>query len=85
MAVVCLQAANELGAEGAKVLAPELGKLTQLQTLNFAGDCSVVWVVLVLRRPYVSVVVVLYDLWICVTTCLCCLHNGAIHSVAPFH
>ena len=32
--VVCLQPGNELGAEGAKALAPELGKLTQLQTLN---------------------------------------------------
>ena len=35
---VCLQAVNELGAEGAKALAPELGKLTQLQTLNLESE-----------------------------------------------
>ena len=34
VAVVCLQAGTRLGAEGAKALAPELGKLTQLQTLD---------------------------------------------------
>ena len=28
---------NELGGEGAVTLAPELGKLTQLQTLNLGG------------------------------------------------
>ena len=32
------QADNKLGAEGAKSLAPELGKLTQLQTLNLSGE-----------------------------------------------
>ena len=37
-AVVWLQAGNKLGAEGAKALAPELGKLTQLQTLNLRGE-----------------------------------------------
>ena len=35
--VVCLQADNELSAEGTAVLAPELWKLTQLQTLNWTG------------------------------------------------
>lgn len=29
---------NELGAQGAAALAPELGKLTGLQTLNVAGE-----------------------------------------------
>ena len=76
MAVVCLQADNKLDAEGAKALAPELGKLTQLQTLNLSGD---VLVALVLRGPFVFVVVVLYDLWMCATTCLCCLRNLAVH------
>ena len=61
VAVVWLHADNKLGAEGAKVLAPELGKLMQLQTLDLRGDCSVVWVALFLRRPVVSVGVVLYD------------------------
>ena len=38
VAAVCLQADNEVGAEGAKALAPELGKLRQLQTLNLEGE-----------------------------------------------
>ena len=38
VAVVCVQADNEFGAEGAKALAPELGKLTQLQTLDLGGE-----------------------------------------------
>ena len=33
-----LQADNRVGVEGAKALAPELGKLTQLQTLNLKGE-----------------------------------------------
>ena len=32
---------NELGAEGAKALAPSLAKLTQLQTLYLGGEWSV--------------------------------------------
>ena len=72
---LCLQVGTGLGAEGAKALAPELGKLTQLQALDLRGDWTVLVVaVLVLRGPYVSVVVVLRDVWICATTCLCCLH-----------
>ena len=38
VAVACLQADNSFGAEGAKAVAPELGKLTQLQTLSLAGE-----------------------------------------------
>ena len=38
VAVACLQAGNELGAEGAKAVAPELGKLTQLQTLDLGRE-----------------------------------------------
>ena len=80
VAVACLQADNKLRAAGAKALAPELGKLTQLQTVNLSGDyCSVVWAALVLHRSFVSVVVVLYDLWMCATACLCCLHVLAVH------
>ena len=32
-----LQAGNKVGAEGAKALAPELGNLTQLHTLDLGG------------------------------------------------
>lgn len=35
---VHLQSDNELGAEGAKALAPEVGKLTKLRTLSLEGD-----------------------------------------------
>ena len=33
-----LQAGNQLGTEAAVALAPQLGKLTQLQTLNLGGE-----------------------------------------------
>ena len=38
VAAAWLQAGNFMGAEGAKALAPELGKLTQLQTLHLNGE-----------------------------------------------
>ena len=36
--MACLQAVNKLGTEGAKALAPELGKLMQLQALNLESE-----------------------------------------------
>ena len=38
---VCVCSDNELGAEGAKALAPSVAKLTQLQTLDLGGEWSV--------------------------------------------
>ena len=38
VAVAWVQADSELGAEGGKALAPELGKLTQLQTLDLGCE-----------------------------------------------
>ena len=40
-----IQAETTFGAEGARDLAPELGKLTKLQSLNLDGESCLLWLV----------------------------------------